>query len=418
LWLLGEKGIKFETYQTRIYPHSNLYSHIIGQIDHDNNGISGVESYFDHTLKDQKKISQPITLSLDTNLQYIIKNELKKSLTDFRAKGAAGLLLNANNGEILSLVSLPDYNINMRKNIKDPIYMNKITKGVFELGSVFKTFTVAAALDEKIVETDTMIKNIENKIKCSIHTISDIHTFPKNLSVEDILIRSSNIGSLIIARKIGQKKFRNFLIKLNLFETLELELDEIGVPHSVRWEDKCKLETAAFGHGVTTTPLQAAAAYATLSNGGFSIKPTLVRNKKLLKKRIINKETSLAINKILRKVVTDKEGTASFADIFGYEVGGKTGTSLKYGKKNRNINTFISVFPMKNPKYVLLVLLDEPQVASHITYNYRGVKIKGTRDEAGWNSVYVAGKIIKQIGPILAINNKDFYNNYVVKKNN
>ena len=415
---LGEKGIKFEPYQSRVYPHANLYSHIIGQIDYDNYGISGAEGFFDKELKNQNKINLPLMLSVDTNLQFLIKEQLRQAMYDFKAKGAAGLLMNANNGEVLSLVSLPDYNINLRNNISDKKYLNQITKGVFELGSVFKTFTVALALEENIVTPETIINNVEKKIKCSIHTISDIHVFPKNLSVENILIRSSNVGSLLIARKIGKERYINFLNKLNLFNVTNFELDEVGVPHNVRWQDKCKLETAAYGHGVTTTPIQAAAAYASITNGGISISPTLRKNKSFLKKRVIKKETSSAINKILRKVVTDKEGTASFANIFGYQVAGKTGTSKKYGSGNKNINTFISVFPASSPKYVLLVMLDEPKIATHLTYNYRGVKIKGTRDEAGWNSVYVAGKIIEQIGPILAINNKEFYNNHVVKKLN
>jgi len=418
LWSLGEKGIVFEPYQSRIYPHANLYSHIIGQIDYDNNGISGVESFYDYELKSQKNKHEPLRLTLDTNLQYVIKKELTKSLFDFKAKKAAGLLMQADSGEVLSLVSLPDYNINVRRNIKDKIYMNQITKGVFELGSVFKTFTLALALDEKVVTPNTVISEIKNKIKCSVHTISDIHVFPESLSAEDILIRSSNIGTLMIARKIGKEKFVNFLNKLNLLKTVDFEIDEIGTPHSVRWQDKCKLETAAYGHGITTTPLQAAAAYATITNGGYKVIPTLKLNKKNKREQIISPETSIAINKILRKVVTDRKGTASLADIYGYQVAGKTGTSKKYEDGNKNINTFISVFPANNPKYVLLVMLDEPQIAEHLIYNYRGLKIKGTRNESGWNSVYVAGKIIEKIGPILAINNDEFYNNHVVKKTN
>ena len=417
LWALGEKGIRFEPYQSRVYPHSNLYSHVIGQINYDNYGISGVEGFFDRELKDISKINNPLKLSLDTNLQYLIKKELKKSLITFDAKSAAGLLMDISNGEVLSLVSLPDYNINKRNNISDSKYINQITKGVFELGSVFKTFTIALALEEKIVDTDTLINNIENKVKCSIHTISDIHNFPRSLTVEQILVRSSNIGTLLIAKKVGKEKFINFLTKLNVLNTVSFELDEVGNPHTIRWQDKCKLETAAFGHGITTTPLQAAAAYGSIANGGFIINPTLkVEKKKFSKESIVSRETSSKINKILRKVVTDEEGTASFADILGYDVAGKTGTSQKYGTKNKNINTFISVFPSSAPKYVLLVLIDEPKVATNLIYDYRGVKIKGTRNESGWNAVYIAGKIIKQIGPILAINNKEFYNNYVVKK--
>ena len=198
-----------------------------------------------------------------------------------------------------------------------------------------------------------------------------------------------------------------------------LELEEIGSPLSFKWE-KCKLETVSYGHGITTTPIQAAAAYATISNGGFLIKPTLVKkNNTKVNERVISDETSKKMNKILRKVVSDKNGTASLANIFGYDVGGKTGTSKKYNQENKNINTFISVFPSQRPKYVLLVILDDPKGAPHLTYNYRGQVVKNiSRNEAGWNSVYIAGKIIEKIGPILAINNEEIYSIHVAKKSN
>ncbi len=230
LWSLGEKGIVFEEYQSRIYPHAELYSHILGQIDNDNYGISGVEKYFDKDLKNKDNINKPLILSLDTNLQYSVKTELKKSMNIFKSKGAAGLLMNANNGEVLSLVSLPDYNINKRGDINNPMYTNKVTKSVYELGSIFKTFTIALALDRGLVEPETIISNIPNKIKCSVHEIGDIKVFPKNLSVEDILIRSSNIGTLMIARKIGKQNYKNFLNNINLLDTANFELDEIGSP--------------------------------------------------------------------------------------------------------------------------------------------------------------------------------------------
>ena len=419
LWSLGEKGIIIEPFQTRIYPHRKLYSHILGQVDDDNYGISGVEKYFDKNLKNNKKIKNPLTLSLDTNIQYLIKEELEKGMEDFKSNAAGALLMDVNNGEVLSLVSLPDYNINIREDINDIRYMNQITKGVFELGSIFKTFTVALALEENILSPETVIKNIPDKIKCSKYTIGDIHEFPENLSVEDILIRSSNIGSLLIAKKIGEEKFKKFFDKLNLLETQTLELEEIGSPLPLKWE-KCKLETVSYGHGITTTPIQAAAAYAAITNGGYLIKPTLVK-KKITKenKRVISDDTSKKMNKILRKVVSDKDGTASLADIFGYDVGGKTGTSKKYNNENKNINTFISVFPSQRPKYVLLIILDDPKGAPHINYNYRGQVVENiSRNEAGWNSVYIAGKIIKKIGPILAINNEEVYSIHVAKKSN
>ena len=408
LWALGEKGIVFEPFQSRIYTHSNLYSHILGQVDDDNLGISGVEKYFDTELKDQSLLDNPLVLTLDTNLQYIVDDELNKSLKTFKATGGGALLMDVNNGEILSLVSLPNFDINKRLSITDENYINKITKGVYELGSIFKTFTIALALEKDLVQPNTIIKNIPKKVKCSIYDISDIKDFPSDLSVEDILVRSSNVGTLMLAQKIGKEDYKDFIKKTNLLNRPKLELEEVGKPLDFKW-NKCKLETISYGHGIAITPLQASATYAALSNGGRIVEPTIIKkNSYLLNDKIISSETSKKINSILRKVVTEKEGTASLADIYGYEIGGKTGTSQNYGNKNKNLNTFISIFPSNKPKYALLVMLENPQVASNLIYNYRGVKIKGTRNEAGWNSVYVAGKIIEKIGPILAINGEQF----------
>ena len=419
LWKLGEKGIIFEPFQTRVYPHADLYSHIIGQTDYDNYGISGVENYFDNFLRDKKSSSKPLKLSLDTNIQFLIKSELEKALNVFQAKGAASILMDSENGEILSLVSLPDFNINKRINVIGKEYMNKITKGVFELGSIFKTFTVALALEEELVDSKTLINNISNKIKCSIHKISDIKEFPTSMTVEDILIQSSNIGTVKIAKKIGEKKYKDFLNKINILNRPKLELDEIGIPISFNW-NKCKLETISFGHGITTTPLQAATAYASLINGGKLITPTLEfgKNKNLELRRVISEKTSEKLRNILRKVVTHEKGTASLANIYGYNVSGKTGTSQYYDDKNKNINTFISFFVVSKKTYTLLVMLDDPQIAKDLVYNYRGLRIKGTRNEAGWNAVYSSGKIIEKIGPILAINNKEIPTHHVVKKTN
>ena len=326
--------------------------------------------------------------------------------------------MNVENGEVLSLVSLPNFDINLREDVKDKKYMNKITKGVYELGSIFKTFTIALALENDIVTPSTIIKDIPRSINCSRHKISDIKKFPKDLSVEDVLIRSSNIGTLLIAKKIGEEKYKKFLDNTKILKSPDFQLEEVGSPIKFKW-NKCKLETISFGHGITTTPLQAAAVYASLTNGGIIVKPTLVKKEKEIEpKRLISNKTSEELNKILRKVVTEEQGTASLANIDGYYVGGKTGTSQNYQNQNENLNTFISIFPSEKPKYTLLVMLENPKVAKNLTYNYRGIKIKGTRNEAGWNSVYTAGKIIEKIGPILAIKNKDFKDKHVVEKFN
>ena len=419
LWSLGEKGIVFEPFQSRIYPQANLFSHLIGQVDYDNYGISGLEKYFDRELRNNKLIKKPLKLTLDTNIQYLINKELNKALDTFNATGGGAILMDVNNGEILSLVSLPDFNLNLRENNREKRFLNKITKGVYELGSIFKTFTIALALDNNLVTPETIIKDIPKSVKCSKHNISDIKDFPKKLSVEDILIRSSNIGTLLIARKIGEEKFKKFIEESNLLKIPDIQLEEVGNPIKFNW-NKCKLETVSYGHGITTTPLQATAVYAALTNGGNIIRPNLVKDEEEKKYfgRLISAQTSESLNKILRKVVTEDEGTAKLADIYGYFVGGKTGTSQNYQDKNKNLNTFISIFPANKPEYALLVMLENPQIAKDLIYNYRGIRIQGFRNEAGWNSVYVAGKIIKKIGPILAINNKDFNTKYVAEKTN
>ena len=206
---------------------------------------------------------------------------------------------------------------------------------MYELGSIFKTFTVALALENKLVDTDTIIKEIPKKIRCSIHEITDMKEHPKNLSVEEILVRSSNVGSVVLARKIGEEKYNEFIKNTKLTNSPEIELEETGNPHQFKW-NKCKLETVSFGHGITTTPLQASALYAAMINGGNLIKPSLIKDRKIEKlKKIISKETSNKLSNILRKVVSSNEGTASLADIEGYYVGGKTGTAESYGIKKK-----------------------------------------------------------------------------------
>ena len=417
-WALGEKAIKFEPFQARMYTHGNLFSHIIGQVDYDNYGISGLEKFFDKKLKKKDQLNQPLKLTLDSNIQYIINKELNHAIKTFDATGGGVLLLDVNNGDILSLVSLPNFNINQRIFIKDKKFINKITKGVYELGSIFKTFTVALALEHNLVDTNTIIEDIPKKIRCSIHEITDMKDHPKNLSVEEILVRSSNVGSVLLAKKVGEENYKEFIKETKITQNPQIELEEVGVPHKLKW-NKCKLETVSFGHGITTTPLQATALYAAMINGGKMVIPSLIHDRKTEKsKSIISLETSNKLRNILRKVVSSKDGTASLADKDGYYVGGKTGTAESYGGKKNRINTFISVFPANKPNYTLFVMLENPKINKDLIYNYRGIKTKAPYNTSGWNSVYVAGNIIEKIGPILAINKEEFTDQYVVEKFN
>ena len=403
--LLGEKSIRMERKITRIYPDKNLFSHVVGQIDDDNNGISGLEKSFDKALKDGRNT---LTLTLDKELQFIIRDELINAKKIFKNIGGAGILMNIKNGEILSLVSVPDFNLNNRKDISDLNYINRATKGVYELGSVFKSFTIAAGLNYGLISPDDMFLNLEKKLKCGRRTISEYdENLSKDLSVEDILVHSSNIGSVKIGQIIGQEKLQAFLKKIGILSQLDFDIEETGKPLPFKWRD-CKLETVSYGHGVTTTPIQLAKGYAILANGGYDVKPTLIKEKiyNSQNKRILNKDVSNEINRMLRKVVT--QGTATLSDVEGYEVGGKTGTAqiVENGVyTNKKINTFASVFPSSNPKYVLIVLLEDTKLSKDYIYKYRNKtgSYKGTPfNTAGWTSVEITGKIIDKIGPILA----------------
>ena len=405
---LGDKSIKSEEKLTRIYPQKNLFSHIIGQIDDDNKGISGLEKSFNEKLKE---IKEPLQLTLDTDIQYLIREELIKFQSIFKSKGSAVILMDVNNGEILSMVSYPDFDLNKRETVRDINFINRATKGVYELGSVFKTFTIAAGLEEGLIETDTEFLNLEKKLKCGKNIISEYDSkIPSNLTVEQILIRSGNIGSVRIGQKLEIDKLRLFLEKIGVLNKIDFDIEEVGEPIPFRW-GKCKLATVSFGHGITTTPLQLAKGYAIIANGGFEIKPSVIKKnlKNSKKKRIIKKGVSNQINEILRKIVTTKEGTAGFANIEGYEVGGKTGTAEKavvggYTRKAK-VNTFAAIFPTSKPKYVMIVLIDEPKTSEDYVYKYKNKNgsYKGTPfNTAGWTSVEVAGKIIQKIGPILA----------------
>ena len=404
---LGDKSIQSEDRLIRVYPEKNLFSHIIGQIDDNNKGISGLEKSFDEKLKIS---NEPIKLSLDTDIQYLIRNELIKFNKIFNTKGSSVILMDVNNGEILSLVSLPDFNPNKREKISDVNYINRATKGIYEFGSVFKTFTLAAALDEKVIEPETQFINLPKSLTCSGFPIREYDKeIPTDLTAEQILIRSGNIGSVRIGQKVGQEKFKLFLSKLGILEKIDFDIEEVGRPINFTW-GKCPLATASFGHGITTTLLQVVKAYSIIVNGGYYVKPTLLKTSKKIKaERVLNENISMKILPILRKIVSTKEGTAKLADIDGYEIGGKTGTANKSSKgvyTKEKINTFVSVFPTTKPKFILAIMLDAPKINKNYIYSYRdgsNFKLKGSpRNTAGWNSVEVAGHIVEKIGPILA----------------
>ena len=413
LMLLEDKSIEQRNNLIRIYPQKNLFSHIIGQIDEDNNGISGLEMSFDDKLKSS---TNPLMLTVDTDIQFIIRNELIKFNKVFNTKGSAAILMDVNAGEILSLISLPDFNPNKRENISDKNFINRATKGVYEFGSVFKTFTLAAAFDEKLIEPLSEFKDLPVSLKCAGFLIKEYDkNIPKDLTAEQILIRSGNIGSVRIGQKIGEEKFRLFLTKVGVLKKIDFDITEVGKPIPFTW-GKCPLATASFGHGITTTLLQLAKAYSIIANGGFDINPSLIKKSNYDKKRVLDPDVSKKILPILRKIVTTKNGTASLANVNGYDIGGKTGTAEKStqgGYSNKKINSFVSIFPTSKPKFVLAIMLDEPKINNEYIYHYRdgsNIKYKGTPfNTAGWTTVEVTGQILDKIGPILATKYSEIY---------
>ena len=279
---LGDKSIIPEERVLRVYPQKNLFSHIIGQIDDDNVGISGLEKSFDEILRKSKK---PLKLTVDKDIQFLIRRELIKYQEIFRSKGSAAILMNVDKGQIISLVSLPDFDPNKRQSITDVNYINRVTKGTYELGSVFKPFTFASALSNNLIKPETQFLNLPKSIKCDKHEIGEYSDdIPTDLTAEQILIMSGNVGSVKIAQKVGPENLKLFLKKVGVLDKIEFDIGEVGSPQPIDWYQGCKLETVSYGQGITTTILQLAKGYAILSNGGYSINPTLI-DKKFIKKK-------------------------------------------------------------------------------------------------------------------------------------
>ena len=420
--LLGEPALELNKRETRIYPQKNLMAHILGQVDIDNNGVSGLEFFLDQEIKDKSKLNTPITLSIDSTIQFLVRKNLQQGIEDFAAQGAAAILMDVNTGKIVSMVSLPDFDNNNREN-NSSLLLNKNTKSLFELGSVFKTFAIASAIENKVIKKETLFTNLRQRVYCGKYPI-DEYRWDKsklNLTTQDILVKSSNIGTIEIIKKNGLENHQSFLEKLELFEYPNIELAEVSKSVKNRW-GLCNTLTSGYGHGVNTTLIQFSRAFAAIVNGGFLVNTSILKEKEIIKKKILNTETSKIMNQILRANVDKKNkiaGSGRNADVEGYQVIGKTGTAekpsrIEKGYSKEIVNVFASAFPDKKPRYVLSVLMDEPKGAPHIW--------KHNRRESGWNAVFIAGKIIQNIGPTLATNDGElvisYQNNINVKKIN
>lgn len=399
---IGEPAIELSRNETRVYTNKNLFSHILGNIDTDHQGVSGLE----YSLNDEllKSNTDPLKLSLDQNIQFLIREILINGVNTFSAIGASAILIDADNGKIRSMVSLPDYNLNIRNETQNQnAYFNKNTKGLYELGSVFKTFVIANAIENQIVTKDQVYEDLPSQVACGKFFIKEYKYSKdkKNLSVNDILVESSNIGTIRIIQDSGLESYQKFLNNLEIFKTPKLELPEISSSVKKRW-GKCRTLNAGFGHGINTTPIQFSRAFAAIINGGKLLDLSLLENSdNQNSKRVISTETSNIMKQILRTNVDqnyNRGGSGRKADIDGYMVIGKTGTAQKPSKiqkgySNEILNVFTSAFFIGEKSYVLTVFLDEPKGAPKLWGH--------SRREAGWNAAYLNGQIIRQIGPIL-----------------
>jgi cell division protein FtsI (penicillin-binding protein 3) len=403
---LGIPGIDFRTETRRVYPMGRLAAHALGYVDLDSKGIAGIEKYLDDrgalytaSLADPATRSAlPATLSIDVRVQHALTEELSAAITKFRAIAGGGVVLDIHSGEVLAMVSLPDFNPNSLKKEFTTNQMNRMTTGVFELGSVIKAVTFAMALDYGVVTLNSRY-DARAPLIIGRARIDDYHPTHRILTVPEIFTNSSNIGTAKMALDVGMERHQEFLRRVGLFDKLTTEIPETARPLlPPRW-GKLVTATVAFGHGFAVQPLQGASVVAGLLNGGVLIPPTFIKRDRseaeALGRRVIKPETSETLRYLFRLNV--KEGTATKADAIGFRVGGKTGTAEKVvnGRyvKDQRLNVFVGAFPMEAPRYAMLILLDNPQPLPE-TYGFA---------TSGWNAVPTAGRIIERIAPILGV---------------
>ena len=409
---IGDPGLRFGPREMRLYPNGNLAAHILGGASFGREGVhaaevvgvAGVEKSFDERLRDPAKSGAPLQLSIDLSVQAAVEQVLYGGMQLLNAKGAAAILMNVHTGEVLSLASLPDFDPNNRPSLPaklkaaDSPLFNRALQGVYELGSTFKIFAVSQALQMGMLTPETII-DIRGPIRWGKFRIKDYHNYGAKLSVFDVITKSSNIGAARIAQMIGAEEQKRFLASLGFLAPIPIEMPEASggrplVPS--KWTELSTM-TISYGHGLSATPLHLAVGYAAIANGGYKVTPTLVPNPTVEKgERVISETVSKQAVDMLRSVVTD--GTASFGEVAGYAVAGKTGTADKPNPQGayheeKVISTFASIFPANDPKYVLVVSLDEPE-------DRTGSEPRRT---AGWTAVPVAAEIIGRIAPLLGM---------------
>lgn len=409
---IGDPGLRFGPREMRLYPNGNLAAHILGGASFGREGVhaaevvgvAGVEKSFDERLRDPAKSGAPLQLSIDLSVQAAVEQVLYGGMQLLNAKGAAAILMDVHTGEVLSLASLPNFDPNNRPSLPaklkaaDSPLFNRALQGVYELGSTFKIFAVSQALQMGMLTPETII-DIRGPIRWGKFRIKDYHNYGAKLSVFDVITKSSNIGAARIAQMIGAEEQKRFLASLGFLAPIPIEMPEASggrplVPS--KWTELSTM-TISYGHGLSATPLHLAVGYAAIANGGYKVTPTLVPNPTVEKgERVISETVSKQAVDMLRSVVTD--GTASFGEVAGYAVAGKTGTADKPNPQGayheeKVISTFASIFPANDPKYVLVVSLDEPE-------DRTGSEPRRT---AGWTAVPVAAEIIGRIAPLLGM---------------
>ena len=409
---IGEPGLLFGPREARLYPNGTLAAHVMGGTSFGREGVhaaevigtAGVEKQFDEYLRDPANGARPLQLSIDMTVQTAAERVLYGGMRLMGAKGAASILMDIHTGEVISVVSLPDFDPNNRPlppvegDPDDSPLFNRALQGVYELGSTFKVFTIAQAIELQLVNKSTMI-NTRGPLVWGKHKIRDFHDYGKELDVETVLTKSSNIGTARISQMIGAERQREFLGALGMLDTTTIEMPEAsgGKPLLPKNWSEISTMTISYGHGLSATPMHLAAAFSTIANGGLKISPTLLKQDgPNYGAQVLSPFVAREMNDMLRKVVTD--GTASFGDVAGYSVGGKTGTADKPKArggyyKDKVIASFASVFPTDNPQYVLIVTLDEPEIYT----------MGENRRSAGWTAVPVAAELINRVAPLLGL---------------
>ena len=394
---LGIPGIYFQPGERRSYPQRSLAAQVLGGVDVDGRGIAGVEKFFDERLRED---SEPLHLSLDVRVQAVLRDELAKSMAEFTAIGGCGIVMDVRTGEIIAMVSLPDYDANHAAQAPPEQRFNRAVTGMYEPGSTFKLQTAAMALDSGAAQLWNSF-DAEHPIHIGRFTITDFEGKHRFLALPEVLAYSSNLGAAHIAQAVGPERQRAWLGNMGMFDRIGVELPEAGrpiVPTIANWGEAVNL-TVGFGHGIAVSPLHVVRGTATLANGGVLLRPTILAQEPgsapRIGVRIMQQQTSDTIRKLMRLVVTNGYGKP--ADIPGYFVGGKTGTAEKTSghgyRKHANVSAFMSVFPMNSPRYAVYFMLDEPH----------GNKSTGGFSTAGAVSAPAAGRVIAKIAPMLGL---------------